>query len=164
MFSVGRGNNGQFKQFKFNQKCSVDAQFPFSIFLFLCSKFFYHLASPLRSAKMIMFNHQVIPGILEPQLSLWNPRMSLGGECVCGVDPKGRGGHHSLPKAMVCHHQGKTIGWDLALVLMYIFLTNSLTEKISERLRATWNRAFAVRMKRKQSICIKKRFGSHFVS
>lgn len=66
----------------------MDAQFPFSIFLFLCSKFFYHLVSLLRSAKMIMFHHQVIPGILEPQLSLWNPRMSLGGECVCRVDPR----------------------------------------------------------------------------
>lgn len=27
-------------------------------------------AFPLWSAKMIMFNHQVIPGILEPQFSL----------------------------------------------------------------------------------------------
>lgn len=81
-----------------------------------------------------------------------------------GVDPKGRGDHHSLPKATVCHHQGKTIGWDLAPVLMFVFLTNSLTEKAIERLRAMWNRASVVRMERKQSMCIKKRFGSHFVS
>lgn len=48
--------------------------------------------------------------------------------------PKSRGGFRSLSKAMVYHHQGKTIDWDLVLVLMFVFLTNFLSEKAIERL------------------------------
>lgn len=58
--------------------------------------------------------------------------MSLGAECKVGL--KSRGGYHVLPKAMVCHCQGKTFEWDLALILMFIFLANSLSEKAIERL------------------------------
>lgn len=34
---------------------------------------------PLRSAKVILLSHEVTLGILETQLSFWNPRMFFGG-------------------------------------------------------------------------------------
>lgn len=72
-----------------------------------------------------------------------------------GLDSKCRGGYHFPSKAMVCHTRGKTFEWDLALVLMSIFLTNSLSEKAIERLRAMWWERPCEHKKETESMCVK---------
>lgn len=58
---------------------------------------------------------------LGAQLSFWNLQMSFR-VVNTGVGPKNRRCHHSLPKAVVCHHQGQKIQWDLVLICLCNFL------------------------------------------
>ena len=147
VFSFGRENNGKFEQFKFN-KNSVDAQFPLHFYSYVPDYSIICLSSgqPKWSCLTIKsFLGSWSPNFLYeiPGWPWGEVNKEGGGEC--------RGGDLSLPKATVCHHPGKTVWWDLvALVLMYIFPTNSLFEKAVERLGALWMRASMVRMIRKQ--------------
>lgn len=138
----------------------MDAQF-----LFLQSRLF-----PLSSyfSSLISQNNPVEPwshswDLGAPTFLLKSPNVLWVGVNI-GVGPKDRGCYHSLPKAVICHHQKQRVQRDLGLICLYNFPYQLLIWDSYWKAGGDMNESFHDKHEKVESVCMQKWFGSYFIS
>lgn len=158
-FSLGRGNNGRFQQFKFNTIQWMPNFLTLNFCPYLAD---FSIILPFLPG-LPWFNCQVIPGILEPQPALWNPRVDLGSVVKAGDRVKAEEVATPLPR-----HQFATLKeayFEGTLLCSQCMFSLLLTLNSYWKAGGVVNESFhGENAKEAESICMEKWFGSRFVS